>query len=376
MFSVRRSACSAIASLSLVGATALLGIPASASADTVDCGSVSTGSPAGPAFGSPAGPAFGSLSRPDLGSQSAKTENSPYLCAETGDIVDVRIGDVRATQPSVGYDQVYYKLGRYSLGKDSINKKFDDWCEANGQGEAKSASATATLTDPSTFTCKIAVGKETASSKAEMKTVVVGPRGALYLTDGHHTLTSFYETSGGGANVPLRLRVVGNLSSLSESRFWTEMAANKWVWTRDAENNPVIPQTLPKNLALAGFQDDKYRSLAYFSRDIGFSSTGIAFQEFYWGAWIRDSSSVDLHSWNTGDFASYLDTVKAVTKAQTLLPGSAVVNGNSTAKDLGVLSSWNDGKSESKGEFAKLSTPYSDSKPGKLAYALAYKATL
>lgn len=47
-----------------------------------------------------------------------------YLCAKPGDIVDVRIGDVHPTQPSLGYDEVYYKLGRYTLGKDTINKKF------------------------------------------------------------------------------------------------------------------------------------------------------------------------------------------------------------------------------------------------------------
>ena len=34
--------------------------------------------------------------------------------------LDVRIGDVHATQPSLGYDEVYYKLGRYTLGKDEL----------------------------------------------------------------------------------------------------------------------------------------------------------------------------------------------------------------------------------------------------------------
>lgn len=122
---------------------------------------------------------------------SGSAVGSTYGCAEAGDLLDVRIGDVHATQPSVGYDQIYYKLGRYSMGKDEINKKFDDWCEANGQEEAASALPDARLDDPSSFTCTVAVGEETADTIVPMKTVVIGPAGVPYLTDGHHTLTSF-----------------------------------------------------------------------------------------------------------------------------------------------------------------------------------------
>jgi len=121
----------------------------------------------------------------------AKGTPAINMCAQRGDLLDVRIGDVLPTQPSLGYDEVYYKLGRYTLGKDKINKKFDDWCEANGQGEAAVADASARLDDPTSFTCTIPVGQETAESIAPMKTVVIGPGGKLYLTDGHHTLTSF-----------------------------------------------------------------------------------------------------------------------------------------------------------------------------------------
>ena len=89
------------------------------------------------------------------GSFSGSAGGSEYLCAKEGDLLDVRIGDVHATQPSLGYDEVYYKLGRYTLGKDTINKKFDDWCEANGQIQAATATAASTLKDPSSFTCQL-----------------------------------------------------------------------------------------------------------------------------------------------------------------------------------------------------------------------------
>ncbi|MFF1550969.1 ParB/Srx family N-terminal domain-containing protein [Rhodococcus erythropolis] len=347
---MRRSAISALTTLALLGAGTLAGTPAVAA--PLACGGISTGSFSGSAGG------------------------SEYLCAKEGDLLDVRIGDVHATQPSLGYDEVYYKLGRYTLGKDTINKKFDDWCEANGQIQAATATAASTLKDPSSFTCQIPVGQETAESIAPMKTVVVGPRGDLYLTDGHHTLTSFIETADGGPDLHVRLRVLGNLSGLTEGAFWTEMEKNKWVWSRDVDGNQVPVQSLPKSVGLANFADDKYRSLMYFSRDIGFAAGSIPFQEFYWGAWVRDTAPVDLTNWNRDDLSSYLSTVKSVTKAQTALVGDAVVDSGFTATDLGVLPAWNDGKAESKGEFAKLSKPYTDDKPGKIAYALAYKATL
>ncbi|MDI9916581.1 ParB/Srx family N-terminal domain-containing protein [Rhodococcus sp. IEGM 1379] len=348
---MRRTALSALTTLILLGAGTVVGTPAIASSAPASCG-LSTGSFSGSLGG------------------------SEYLCAKEGDLLDVRIGDVHATQPSLGYDEVYYKLGRYILGKDAVNKKFDDWCEANGQVQAATASETSTLKDPTSFTCELPVGQETTDSIAPMKTAVVGPRGELYLTDGHHTLTSFYETPDGGPDTHVRLRVLGNLSNLSPSAFWAAMEKNKWVWARDVDGNPVSVQSLPKGVGLANFTDDKYRSLMYFARDIGFTSGSIPFQEFYWGAWARDTAPVDLTGWNSSDAASYLNTVKAVTKAQTALAGDSVVDSGFTATDLGVLTAWNDGKVEGKGEFAKLSKPYSDEKPGKIAYALEYKAGL
>ncbi|MGC0366243.1 hypothetical protein ABH922_004227 [Rhodococcus sp. 27YEA15] len=354
MSTVRGFAVSTLTSIVLLGATALAGSSGIAGAAPTSCNAPSTGSWSG----------------------SAAPAASPYLCAEPGDLVDVRIGDVHATQPSLGYDEVYYKLGRYTLGKDAINKKFDDWCEANGQGAAATATDTSTLRDPASFTCTIALGRETTESIAAMKTVVIGPRGDLYLTDGHHTLTSFYETPDGGADLHVRLRVSGNLSGLSSTAFWAEMDKNKWVWTKDVDGKTVPFQSLPTGVGLKNFADDKYRSLLYFGRDIGYSAGSIPFQEFYWGAWVRDNPSVDMNTWNSNELGSYLDTVKSLTKAQTALPGSTVVDSGFTATDLGVLAAWNDGKSETKGEFAKLSKPYTDEKPGKLAYALAYKATL
>lgn len=354
--------------MNLVRRTALVALAAATLTGTCSVGTASATAVPGPTCDATV-PLFGSLSTGSL----PGADYSDYLCARAGDLLDVRIGDVHATQPSLGYDEVYYKLGRYTRGKDPINKKFDDWCEANGQAKAVSASPTATLADPSSFMCEVPVGAETAETVAPMKTVVIGPGGRPYLTDGHHTLTSFYEMADGGPDLHVRLRVLDNLSGLSEQAFWAEMKANKWVWDRNVDGDAVPVDNLPDGVGLAKFDDDRYRSLLYFARDIGFSAGTIPFQEFYWGAWVRSGSGVDLSAWNQDDLASYLATVELVTRAQTSLPADSVAESGFTAGELGVLGAWNDGKAPSKGEFAKLSKPYSDDKPGKIAYALEYK---
>ncbi|MFD5750290.1 ParB/Srx family N-terminal domain-containing protein [Streptomyces sp. NPDC127033] len=301
-------------------------------------------------------------------------------CARTGDLLDVTLDQLRPTQPSVGFDQIYYKLGRYSSTKDEqngdFNKRFDDWCETNGQEEAATVTAGATLTKPSSFTCTVAVGKETDETRAAMKTVVVGPGGALYLTDGHHTLTSFLETADGGPKTHIRLRVTANLSGLSTSAFWRTMEDKKWVWLRDENNRPITTAQLPQRLGLARFHDDRYRSLVYFTRDIGYQAPADAaeYLEFLWGTWLRDR--VDLGSYDLTSPASYLAAVRSASETMSGTPGDTVISDGRTADELGRMAEWNDGKKPTGGEFGKLSAPITDAKPGKLAYALDYRGHL
>jgi hypothetical protein len=315
----------------------------------------------------------------DVRDPSCTPTSTAALCSAPDTLLDVRIGDVHPTQPSLGYDEVYYKLGRYTpaLSKDAVNKEFDDWCEANGQEEAASVPAGATITDASTFTCTVPVGSETADTIEPMKTVVIGPGGTLYLTDGHHTLTSFAEES--GLDVHVRLRVLGNLSGLDETAFWQTMQDNKWVWLRDVTGKAITPAQLPSNVGLANFEDDRARSIMYFARDIGYTADGaVPFQEFYWGSWLRGREDIDLAGWDQDDWDASLALVERITRAQVALPRDTVIDQESgyTAADLSTLTAWNDGKASTKGEWAKLSQPYSAEKPGKLAYMVAYRATL
>lgn len=300
--------------------------------------------------------------------------------AEAGDLIEVTLDQLHPAQSSLGHDQIYYKLGRYSSTKDEdrgkFNKRFDEWCETNGQGETDSVDADAALSDPSTFTCSIPAGEETEDSLAQMKTVVIGPGGALYLTDGHHSLTSFWEAADGGPKTPIRLRVTDDFSSLSTSAFRQRMQKDDLVWLKDENGDDITVDQLPPQLGLARFHDDPYRSLVYFTRGIGYDQdAGSAeFLEFFWGTWLRDH--VDLDDYDLTSLPSYLDAVRDASKAMTDTPGDTVIADGRTADELGRLKEWNDGKEEDKGEFGDLSVPLDDEKPGKLAFALDYRSRL
>lgn len=294
--------------------------------------------------------------------------------AREGDLLEVRLRDLRPTQPNIGHDQIHYKLGRYAGTKDTDrgrpNKRFDDWCETDGRGEAAEAGPGATLRDPSSFRCTIATGAETPASVAAMKTVVVGPGNALYLTDGHHTTTSLLETTDGGPDVRVRMRVQANLSRLTPAAFWAQMQARSWVWLRTADGTTITPQQLPDRIGLALLPDDPYRGLVYLTRDIGYSPPADApeYLEFFWASWLR--TRIDLGRYDLHDPASYLRAVTDASQLMSSTPGDTEIAPGRTADQLGRMARWNDGKAADKGEFGDLSRPITDPRPGKVAYAV------
>jgi hypothetical protein len=207
-----------------------------------------------------------------------------------------------------------------------------------------------------------------------MKTVVIGPAGQLYLTDGHHTLTSFWEAPGGGPDTRIRLRVTGNLSELQPDAFWREMTDRGWTWLRDADGNPVAPEQLPTSLGLKQFANDQYRGVLYFVRDVGYSQDddSPAFQEFYWGQWLRNQTDPELRpaDFTLTEMASYQSLIGNVGRAMVALPDTTEIANGQNAKALGKLETFG------QKAFDALSAPVDSEKPGKLAYAIAYKATL
>lgn len=299
--------------------------------------------------------------------------NERYCAAAEGDLLDVALDALHPTQPSLGYDEVYYRLGRYTIGKDASTQLFDAWCTANGQKSVQSVKPGATISDRASFTCTVPVGSETANTTEAMKTAVIGPGGQVYLTDGHHTLTSFWEVAGGGPGTHVRLKITGNLTKLAPDAFWREMQSKGWTWLRDADGKAVTPEALPKNLGLKQFANDQYRGVLFFGRDIGYSQSddSPAFQEFYWGHWLRTQTdpSLDPKNFVLTDFTSYLTLVGNVAKAMVALPADAKITDTLDAQELGRLDAFGEKA------FDALSQPLASPKPGKLAIALDYKRT-
>ncbi len=300
--------------------------------------------------------------------------NERFCAASVGDLLDIRLDELKPTQPSLGYDEVYYRLGRYTLGVGAADQLLDQWCATNGQGGLKSATPGATVIDPASFTCALAVGSETDESKVPMKTAVIGPGGQPYLTDGHHTLTSFWEAPGAGPETRVRLRITGNLTDATPEAFWAEMQSQGWTWLNDADGKPVTPEQLPSSLGLDSFANDQYRGALVFVRDVGYSQDDAspAFQEFYWGQWLRNQTDPNLRpaDFTLTDMASYRTLVGNIGTAMVVLSDTTEIANGLDAKTLGKLESFG------QKPFDALTAPIDSDKPGKLTYAIAYKATL
>ncbi|MFU1914856.1 ParB/Srx family N-terminal domain-containing protein [Bordetella avium] len=324
----------------------------------------------------------------DKPAAASSGRNSAYLAAQAGDVIGVRIEELNPTQGAIGYDQIYYKLGRWQgdfsrptwprnsmpyldyLNR-TIGKKFDDYCEDTGRSARAQPFASvqeaerARLDDPSTFTCL----DEPGAHPEALKTVVVGWDGNLYLTDGHHSFSALREIADGGPKLKVWVKVDANYSHIpTREAFWQRLVDERKAWLRDGDNQPITVDQLPKRLGLAhaeepgGMQDDPYRSLVYFTRDVAYSNGGLPeFAEFLWGDWLRrqtaNGSLAPLSNYKTGPSAplasvlaestlkkdlsvagsndSYAALVRDAALRMNTLAGGDAVFGDTTARQLG-----------------------------------------
>ncbi|KVD71216.1 chromosome partitioning protein ParB [Burkholderia sp. ABCPW 14] len=306
-----------------------------------------------------------------------------WKSVRTGDMLDVVLGELRPTQGALGYDQIYYKLGRYERQPD---KKFDDFCADEGLGGVASNGYTAqsVLREATSYACTTGAD---ARDRTVLNPVIIGPNGdTLYVTDGHHGLSTYYETPDGGPTLHVHVVVKDNLSDYSGTAFWQQMQSRGYTRLKDGDGRPIAPDQLPAGLGLAlGMQDDRYRSLVYFTRDIGYAKPAQAtdYLEFYWADWLRGQPATfslagyDLaRAGATDPDPATADTgyLNAIWNASARMVASAdpVIDGK-TGADLGRADQINGGKKYGKGEFDKLRQPITADKPGKIAYALDYK---
>lgn len=297
-------------------------------------------------------------------------DESPYLHAQPGDLLEVPIELLHPTQATIGYDQVYYKLGRWQpdmtrptwagdpvLHLDYLNrtlgKKFDDFCEDTGRGKRAQPFQTlaeaerARLDDPDTFACR----DEPGTDRDALKTVVVGLQGVLYLTDGHHTFSSLYEIPDGGPQLKVWVKVDANYSdAATPGEFWQRMIAEKKTWLRDGENRPITPEEMPTRVGFAhddrpgGLHEDRYRSLVYFTRDIGYGKGGLPeFAEFYWADFLRRQTEAGLlkpmDAYAMQPPAALADILAESTLNSSLVPGGSDTSYAAMVRDASLLMS-------------------------------------
>ena len=284
-----------------------------------------------------------------------------YRSAKPGELLQVRLEQLHPTQAVVGYDQIYYKLGRFAK---EPNKLFDEYCEANGQGESSKVLKGANLHQPDSFSCQAEVG----AHSSEMKTVVVGPEGQLYLTDGHHTFTTLWQQPEGGATLQMWVKVTDNFSDSPDlSSFWQRMQAARKVWLKDGQGQVISPEQIPAQLGLGSLADDPYRALVYFTREVAYDkprSGEVApeFLEFYWGNWLR--GELKLSEYDLRDKDDYRDAIAEAAKLMVALQADSPVGDSGfKAAELGGYASVD------RKEMSKMASK-------KLGYMIQHKRSL
>ena len=284
-----------------------------------------------------------------------------YRSAKPGELLQVRLEQLHPTQAVVGYDQIYYKLGRFAK---EPNKLFDEYCEANGQGESSKVLKGANLHQPDSFSCQAEVG----AHSSEMKTVGVGPEGQLYLTDGHHTFTTLWQQPEGGATLQMWVKVTDNFSDSPDlSSFWQRMQAARKVWLKDGQGQVISPEQIPAQLGLGSLADDPYRALVYFTREVAYDkprSGEVApeFLEFYWGNWLR--GELKLSEYDLRDKDDYRDAIAEAAKLMVALQADSPVGDSGfKAAELGGYASVD------RKEMSKMASK-------KLGYMIQHKRSL
>lgn len=307
---------------------------------------------------------------PDAAVPRPAGSSARFPQARPGDVLAVRLGELHPTQGAIGHDQIHYRLGRWQADirrptwqadaaqqlaylQNTVQKRFEEYCQAMGgaslhvpsvvvPGDAAASVrklAGARLDDPGSFACKQAPG----SLADDLKTVVIGWDGNLYLTDGHHTMSALHDVADGGAALPVWVRVAANYRHLGGAdAFWQRLADEGRAWLRDGANRPILAQQLPRQLGMAragapdGLPDDPYRSLVYFARDIGYDNGGLPdFAEFMWADWLR--GQLDLSAYRLGAPATPAQALAEAGLTKRLLPDGSRDSYPAAVRDAALL---------------------------------------
>ncbi|WP_300001900.1 ParB/Srx family N-terminal domain-containing protein [uncultured Cedecea sp.] len=258
--------------------------------------------------------------------------------ANTPGVIQLKAADLRPTQPSIGDQQVNYKIASYALNP---KKLYADYCEDNGAEGVDSFTEKSSLLDLNSFKCLEPYG----SKVKDLKTAVIGPDKQYYLTDGHHLVSMLNKVSGG--DTPVFIRITDDKSAMgSMEAFWNSLAEENLTWLKDAQFKPVNYSSLPKTVSEESLQNDQYRSIMYFLRGVSYKkpkSTNIPFFEFYLAEWLNKKVPVDSLKLDTRE--DYYNSLQKVADAMLSVPADEVVvelkDKKFTVSDFGVFNAIN-----------------------------------
>ncbi|WP_254795828.1 ParB-like protein [Arsukibacterium indicum] len=265
------------------------------------------------------------------GQQANKTAESTLLGnAVAGRILEVPLGNLRPTQSVIAHEQVNYKLALY---RDNRQQMFADLCENAGWGRQVSFNKQSAPNQPDSYRCSNA-GSKVRNTK-QLKTVVVGADNQLYLTDGHHTFSAFYDMPEGGPELIVTVYVQAKLESTEPSAFWQQMVQQGNAWLYDAAGGRIGYQELPGNLGRQSLQNDPYRAALYFLRDGVWAKPkpAIPFVEFYWAQYLRAQSELQFPGYYSA--AEYLQWLERIHSHLMRLDKGSIIFGDITAEQLG-----------------------------------------
>ncbi|WP_052750239.1 ParB-like protein [Arsukibacterium sp. MJ3] len=281
-----------------------------------------------------------------------------------GNVIEVSLASLRPTQSVIAHEQVNYRLALY---RDSRQQMFADLCKNAGWGLQVSFTGQSVANNADSYVCTDA-GSNTRNIK-QLKTVVVGADNQLYLTDGHHAFSAFYDMPQGGPELKVTVLVQAKLEVPESAAFWQQMERKGNAWLYDAEGRQISYQALPTSLGRAHLQNDPYRAALYFLRDGVWAKPkpAIPFVEFYWAQYLRTHSELQFPGYYSA--AEYLQWLERIHSHLLHLNKDSIIFGDFTAEKLG----W-----QGKADYARLDQLLCHRKPkehnwGPLGIALSQR---
>lgn len=150
--------------------------------------------------------------------------------------------------------------------------------------------------------------------------IVIGPGGAAWMVDGHHTLCALLVAD--VSDKTAYGRIIANWSELPVSEFWRRMRASNYVYLKQPGGRAAIsPTRLPASLLQMA--DDPYRSLAWAVGKAGGYEVqdDVFYQKFRWCEFFRSRIEWDDSSKKDFNRAVVEATTLAHSRAADRLPG-------------------------------------------------------